>query len=127
MRWRKLGSKLKIIDNNPEKTKDIKDTIKYLENIVINKETLKEINSAELVKQINRLLQYIEVLLTYKKPMIRLLNEYQKIIDKCNNPILDDKQKKQYLKKKKAFEELISKSQIRNIQIKGKEYWEEYE
>ena len=35
MRWKKLASKLQIIGNTPDKTKDVKDTIQYLENIVI--------------------------------------------------------------------------------------------
>lgn len=122
-----MGSKLKIIDNDPGKTKDIENTIDYLENIVINRETLKKINTVELVKQINRLLQYVEVLLTYKKPVINLLNEYQRTIDACNNPLIDPKKKKQIIQRKKAFDYIISKSQIKNIQIKGKEYWENYE
>ena len=77
MRWKKLASKLQIIGNTPDKTKDVKDTIQYLENIVINKDTLKTINTTELVQQINRLLQYIEVLSLYKKPSIRLIKIYK--------------------------------------------------
>jgi hypothetical protein len=122
-----LATKLKIIDNTPEKTKDIKKTIKYLENIVINKETLKEINTAELVKQINRLIQYVEVLSEYKKPTIKLLNEYQKTVNACNNPNINPKAKKVFIKRKKILEYFISKSQIHDIQIKGKEFWEDYE
>lgn len=127
MRWKKLASKLKIIDNTPEKTKDIQKTIKYLEDIVINKETLKDINTVELVKQINRLIQYIEVLSEYKKPAINLLNEYQRTVNAINNPLIDPKKKKKFISRKKVLDYLISKSQIKEIQIKGKEFWEKYE
>lgn len=127
MRWRKLASKLQIIGNTPEKTKDVKDTIKYLEDIVINKDTLKNINTTKLVQQINRLLQYVEVLSLYKKPSIRLIKAYKETLKELNDPYLKPHRRKEINARKEILEELLSKSQFNDFKIERKDYWENYE
>lgn len=127
MRWKKLASKLQIIGNTPDKTKDVKDTIQYLENIVINKDTLKTINTTELVQQINRLLQYIEILSLYKKPSIRLIKFYKATLKELNNPYLKPHKRKEINMRKEILEELLSKSQFNDFKIERKDYWENYE
>lgn len=127
MRWKKLASKLQIIGNTPDKTKDVKDTIQYLENIVINKDTLKTINTTELVQQINRLLQYIEVLSLYKKPSIRLIKIYKETIKALNDPYLKPHKRNELNARKEILEELLSKSQFNDFKVERKDYWENYE
>ena len=77
---KKLVSNLRIIGDTPEMTEDIKKTIDYLENVVINKQTLSQLNTGELVRQINRLIQYVEILSIYKKPTFNLIKTYEETI-----------------------------------------------
>lgn len=122
-----MASKLQIIGNTPEKTKDVKDTIKYLENIVINKDTLSTINTTELVQQINRLLQYVEILSLYKKPAIRLIKTYKEILKELNDPYLKPHKRKEAIIRKEILEELLAKSQFNDFKVERKDYWENYE
>ena len=122
-----MDSKLKIIGNTPKQTKDIKDTITYLENIVINKETLKKLDTAKLVREINRLIQYVEILSEYKKPAISILNEYQRVIDLCNSPFIKEVERKKMRSTKQILDRIVSEAQFDSINIVEKEYWEKYE
>lgn len=121
-----LGKRLKIIGDTPEMTKDIKDTIEYLENLVINKETIKNINYGELVKQINRLIQYVEVLSVYKKPFFHLIDAYNNacLILKSNKVSLTIRKYNQ-LKRDIIFESLQD-MEVQNI-LNRKDFWEDYE
>ena len=107
-------------------TKDIKDTIEYLENLVINKETIKNINYGELVKQINRLIQYVEVLSVYKKPFFHLIDAYNNacLMLKSNKASLTIRKYNQ-LKRDIIFESLQD-MEVQNI-LNRKDFWEDYE
>lgn len=124
---KKLVSNLRIIGDTPEMTEDIKKTIDYLENVVINKQTLSQLNTGELVRQINRLIQYVEILSIYKKPTFNLIKTYEETIKKCSNEFLPKKKQQELQQKKAILEELISDSQISNTKINRKDYWENYE
>lgn len=115
----------KIIDNSPYVTEDVAKTIKYLEDIVINEHTLKKLNTGELVQNINRLLQTTMVLSVYKKPCLRMVNLYQKLIDKQNSP-LGSLSRKEHLTLE-LIEELIADTGLDKIKFDRKDYWEDYE
>lgn len=124
---KKSASNLQIIGDTPEMTEDIKETIDYLENVVINKQTLAQLNTGELVRQINRLIQYVEVLSIYKKPTFNLIKIYEETVNKCRNEFLPKKKQQVLQQKKEILEELIDDSQISNTKINRKDYWENYE
>lgn len=124
---KRSASKLSIIGNTPEMTKDIKKTISYLENIVINKDTLQDMDTAKLVTEINKLIQYVEVLSIYKKPTFRLIQEYNNVVRQCSGGYLPTQKLKLLELKKQILEELIQVSQLDNVQIEGKDYWSKYE
>lgn len=124
---KKSVSSIQIIGNTPEMTDDIKETITYLENIVINKQTIGQLNTGELVRQINRLIQYVEVLSIYKKPTFNLIKTYEEVTKKCMNGFLPKKTQQMLQQKKEILEELIGDSQIDNSKIQRKDYWENYE
>lgn len=124
---KKSVSSLQIIGDTPEMTEDIKETIDYLENIVINKQTLAQLNTGELVRQINRLIQYVEVLSIYKKPTFNLIKAYEETVNQCRNEFLPKKKQQVLQQKKEILEELIGDSQISNTKINRKDYWENYE
>lgn len=124
---KKSASSIQIIGNTPEMTDDIKETITYLENIVINKQTIGQLNTGELVRQINRLIQYVEVLSMYKKPTFNLIKTYEEVTKKCMNEFLPKKTQQMLQQKKEILEELIGDSQIDNSKIQRKDYWENYE
>lgn len=124
---KKLDSSLQIIGDTPEMTEDIKKTIEYLENIVINKQTLAQLNTGELVRQINRLIQYVEVLSIYKRPTFNLIKMYEETSAKCRNEFLPKKKQQILQQKKEILEELIDDSQLNNSKINRKDYWENYE
>ena len=121
-----LGKRLKIIGDTPEMTKDIKDTIKYLENLVINKETIAEIDCVELVTQINRLIQYVQVLSMYKKPFFNLIEAYNNacLMTKSNKASLEVRKYNQ-LKRDIIFR-VLKDLDINNI-LNRKDFWEDYE
>lgn len=124
---KKSVSSIQIIGDTPEMTDDIKETIEYLENIIINKQTIGQLNTGELVRQINRLIQYVEVLSIYKKPTFNLIKTYEEVTKKCMNEFLPKKTQQILQQKKEILEELIGDSQISNSKIQRKDYWENYE
>ena len=107
-------------------TKDIKDTIKYLENLVINKETIAEIDCVELVTQINRLIKYVQVLSMYKKPFFNLIEAYNNacLMTKSNKASLEVRKYNQ-LKRDIIFR-VLKDLDINNI-LNRKDFWEDYE
>ena len=122
----KKSARLKIIGDSPEMTDDIKKTISYLENIVLNKETASKIDYGELVTQINRLIQYVQVLSIYKKPFFNLIKAY-------NNACLMTKSYKASLSvrrynqiKRDVIYNALNELDIQNI-LERKDFWEDYE
>lgn len=122
---KKLASRLQIIGETPLMTKDLKEIIKYLEEIVINKDTLQTLNTGELVMNINKLIQCVEVLSIYKQPMINLLTEYNHVTSVIENGYIGKSNK--IYKEKEIIENLLSKIHIENPKILRKEYWVDYE
>lgn len=122
-----MDSKLKIIGEKPEITKDIKKVINYLENIIINKDTLQEINTAELVNNINILLQCVEIYAEYKKPVMRLIDEYNKTLDMLTREKLSKTAYQNYSTRKQILEELLINVRLEDLKIKRKDYWQDYE
>lgn len=122
----KKSVRLKIIGDSPEMTDDIKETISYLENIVINKETIKKIDSAELVKQINRLIQYVQVLSIYKKPFFNLIKAYNNacMLIKSHTASLSVRRYNQI--KRDVIFNALNEVDIQNM-LERKEFWEDYE
>ena len=106
-------------------TKDLKKIIKYLEDIVINKDTLPTINTGELVMNINKLLQCVEVLSIYKQPMINLLNEYEQLGELLSHA--NPSESEALNERKQVIEDVISSIHLENPQILRKEYWVDYE
>ena len=119
------SSVFKIISASPYVTEDLAQTIKYLENVVINEHTIKTLNLTELVQNINRLLQAVMVLSVYKKPCIKLVNKYQKQIRKVNSLPIKGKGKEMITLE--ILEELLHETGLQNIKIERKDYWEDYE
>lgn len=122
-----MASKFRIVGNEEKITKDVKDVINYLENIVINKDTLQEINTAELVDNINKAVQCVEVLSEYKKPVLRLINAYNRTIETLNSPNLTEIARQNILARKIVLEELLMDAKLEEIQITRKDYWKNYE
>ena len=122
-----MDSKLKIIGEKPEITKDVKKVINYLENIIINKDTLQEINTAELVNNINILLQCVEIYAEYKKPVMRLIDEYNKTLDMLTREKLSKTAYQNYSTRKQILEELLINVRLEDLKIKRKDYWQDYE
>lgn len=119
------SSVFRIISGSPYVTEDLAQTIKYLENVVINEHTIKTLDLTELVQNINRLLQATMVLSVFKKPCLKLVNKYQKQIRKVNS--LPIKSKGKEILTLEILEELLHETGLQNIQIERKDYWEDYE
>lgn len=124
---KKLESKIKIVGDTPEMTDDIKQTISYLDNIIINKETLKEIDTAKLVSEINKLIQYVEVLSIYKKPTFRLIETYNSVVEQCANNLVPPDALQFLQLKKKVLEELLRDSQLGDVTFDKKDTWRKFE
>lgn len=122
----KKSVRLKIIGDSPEMTEDIKNTISYLENIVINDKTIQNLDYVELVKQINRLIQYVQVLSIYKKPFFNLIKAYNNacMLVKSHNASLSVRRYNQI--KRDVIFNALKEIEIQNI-LERKEYWEDYE
>ena len=116
-----------IIGNTPDMTTDVKKIVDYLENIIINKQTLQTINTTELVQQINLMLQTVEVLHIYKKPVLNMFKLYENISEQARNEYMPQKRHKELLLKKKMLEEIMSELQLDNTKIERKDYWVDYE
>lgn len=116
-----------IIGNTPDMTADVKKIVDYLENIIINKQTLQTINTTELVQQINLMLQTVEVLHIYKKPVLNMFKLYENISEQARNEYMPQKRHKELLLKKKILEEIMSELQLDNTKIERKDYWVDYE
>lgn len=116
-----------IIGNTPDMTADVKKIVDYLENIIINKQTLQTINTTELVQQINLMLQTVEVLHIYKKPVLNMFKLYENISEQARNEYMPQKRHKELLLKKKMLEEIMSELQLDNTKIERKDYWVDYE
>ena len=124
---KKSDSKLVIVGNTPNQTQDIKDTIEYLENIVINKDTIGELDTYKLITEINKLIQYVEVLSVFKKPTMRLFNRYKKALRLLKNNSISS-EKRTELKKEIEILDLILKDCVdEDIDVTRKEYWQDYE
>jgi len=124
---KKSDSKLLIVGNTPNQTQDIKDTIEYLENIVINKDTIGELDTYKLITEINKLIQYVEVLSVFKKPAMRLFNRYKKALRLIKNNSISS-EKRTELKKEIEILNLILKDCVdEDIDVTRKEYWQDYE
>lgn len=124
---KKSDSKLVIVGNTPNQTQDIKDTIEYLENIVINKDTIGELDTYKLITEINKLIQYVEVLSVFKKPTMRLFNRYKKALRLIKNNSISSEKRKE-LKKEIEILDLILKDCVdEDIDVTRKEYWQDYE
>lgn len=124
---KKSDSKLLIVGNTPNQTQDIKDTIEYLENIVINKDTIGELDTYKLITEINKLIQYVEVLSVFKKPAMRLFNRYKKALRLMKNNSISSEKRKE-LKKEIEILNLILKDCVdEDIDVTRKEYWQDYE
>lgn len=124
---KKSDSKLVIVGNTPNQTQDIKDTIEYLENIVINKDTIGELDTYKLITEINKLIQYVEVLSVFKKPTMRLFNRYKKALRLLKNNSISPG-KRTELKKEIEILDLILKDCVdEDIDVTRKEYWQDYE
>ena len=124
---KKSDSKLVIVGNTPNQTQDIKDTIEYLENIVINKDTIGELDTYKLITEINKLIQYVEVLSVFKKPAMRLFNRYKKVLRLIKNNSISSEKRKE-LKKEIEILDLILKDCVNeDVDVTRKEYWQDYE
>lgn len=108
-------------------TADVKKIVDYLENIIINKQTLQTINTTELVQQINLMLQTVEVLHIYKKPVLNMFKLYENISEQARNEYMPQKRHGELLLKKKILEEIMSELQLDNTKIERKDYWVDYE
>ena len=122
-----MGSKFKIVGDSPETTKDVKNVIKYLENVVINKDTLQTMNTTELVENINKLLQCVEVFQEYKKPILKLIKDYQDTSEILRTTNLSSNARRKIKCRKEVLEELLTSAKLNEIQITRKDYWEDYE
>ena len=122
----KKSARLKIIGDSPEMTDDIKKTISYLENIVLNKETAGKIDYGELVVQINRLIQYVQVLSIYKKPFFNLIKAYNNacLITKSHTASLSVRRYNQV--KRDVIYNALNELDIQNV-LERKDFWEDYE
>ncbi|MBO7695933.1 MAG: hypothetical protein J6T10_25145 [Methanobrevibacter sp.] len=118
------SSVFRIISGSPYVTEDLAQTIKYLENVVINEHTIKTLDLTELVQNINRLLQATMVLSVFKKPCLKLVNKYQKQQEKINSLLSNSKKDTLTLE---ILEDLLYETGLNNIQIERKDYWEDYE
>lgn len=118
------SSVFRIISGSPYVTEDLAQTIKYLENVVINEHTIKTLDLTELVQNINRLLQATMVLSVFKKPCLKLVNRYQKQQEKINSLLSNSKKDTLTLE---ILEDLLYETGLNNIQIERKDYWEDYE
>ena len=124
---KKSDSKLVIVGNTPNQTQYIKDTIEYLENIVINKDTIGELDTYKLLTEINKLIQYVEVLSVFKKPAMRLFNRYKKALRLMKNNSISSEKRKE-LKKEIEILDLILKDCVNeDVDVTRKEYWQDYE
>lgn len=124
---KKSASKLQIIGDTPEMTDDIKATIDYLENIIINKDTLQTLDAAKLVLEINSLIQYVEVLSIYKRPVHKLFELYEDTIARSKSMAISA-QRKHYLQQKKSvIEEVLGTLKLNEAKVNRKEYFEDYE
>ena len=124
---KKSDSKLVIVGNTPNQTQYIKDTIEYLENIVINKDTIGELDTYKLITEINKLIQYVEVLSVFKKPAMRLFNRYKKALRLMKNNSISSEKRKE-LKKEIEILDLILKDCVNeDVDVTRKEYWQDYE
>ena len=124
---KKSDSKLVIVGNTPNQTQYIKDTIEYLENIVINKDTIGELDTYKLITEINKLIQYVEVLSVFKKPAVRLFNRYKKALRLMKNNSISSEKRKE-LKKEIEILDLILKDCVNeDVDVTRKEYWQDYE
>ena len=118
------SSVFRIISGSPYVTEDLAQTIKYLENVVINEHTIKTLDLTDLVQNINRLLQATMVLSVFKKPCLKLVNKYQKQQEKINSLLSNSKKDTLTLE---ILEELLDETGLQNIKIERKDYWEDYE
>lgn len=124
---KRLETKIKIVGDTPEMTDDIKQTIDYLDNIIINKDTLQNIDTARLVDEINKLIQYVEILSIYKKPTFRLIETYNKVAEQCANNLLPPDALQFLQLKKKVLEELLRDSQLGDVTFDKKDTWRKFE
>lgn len=122
-----FNKNFQIIGDTPDMTVDVKRVVAYLENVIINKQTLQTLNTTELVQQINLMLQTVEVLHIYKEPVLNMFKLYENISEQAQNKYMPQKRHEELLLKKKILEEIMSELQLDNTKIERKDYWVDYE